>query len=133
MNPDYWEEIREPPIEERSEKPCDLKENSGRNTKLKSSGVDKIQGHRKEETEQCITKRICDSLLSSGSYSCEDFKKSETKPHRTRRIRFAEPSVQPEQEKKPEGCDSKDRRSDRGKKTQSFDISVGQILTLTLR
>ena len=116
VNPDYWEEIREPPIEKSS---GDLsKENSGKTTKLKSHSGDRIQGQRKEEAKECVTKRICESLLTSGSYSCKDFK--QTEPKRTRRIRFSEPCGQSEQEKKQKGCDSNDRRTDRGKKTQGL-------------
>ena len=84
-NPDFWEEIREPPLEE----PGELsEENPGKSKRKKISNCEE---KRDKEKEGRIAKRICDSLLNSGSYCSEDLPQAETEPEprtqRSRRIR----------------------------------------------
>ena len=79
-NPDFWEEIREPQLEESGELSG---ENSG-NSKRKISNCEEKPDKQKEGR---IAKRICDSLLNSGSYSSEDLPQAEPRTQRSRRIR----------------------------------------------
>ena len=112
-NPDFWEEIREPQLDDSGE----LSDEHSGNSKRKISNCEEKPDKQKEGR---IAKRTCDSLLNSGSYSSEDLPQAEPRTQRSRRIRNSSrnrSNIQSEDEKY-KGCVTKPVERETEKKTQ---------------
>ena len=121
--PDFWEEIRESPIEESCNRSSSNFEVNSGSAEYKRSSGDNFQGNHREE---CVNKDICDPLLSSCNCSSVQFYLNNNQvqhSHRTRRIRNSNRSTStvPSVQGKKRTCwDIKGSRSEKVKEKQGL-------------